>query len=81
MVYPNPAGEQVTIGFNNTGAQKVTIELLDLSGRLVEQIDSRNMPAGVQTFDWNASHVEAGTYLVRIRSELFSDTHPLIIRK
>jgi 1,4-alpha-glucan branching enzyme len=81
MVYPNPAGEQVTIGFNNTGAQKVIVELLDLSGRLVEQIDSRNMPAGVQTFDWNASHVEAGTYFVRIRSELFNDTHPLIIRK
>jgi hypothetical protein len=80
MVYPNPADEQVTIGFNNTESQKVTIELLDLTGRLMEEIDSRNMPAGVQTFQWNSSRVEAGTYLVRIRSELFSDTHPLIIR-
>jgi flagellar hook assembly protein FlgD len=59
----------------------VTIELLDLSGRLVEEIDSRNMPAGVNTFNWNTDRIEAGTYFVRIRSELFSDTHPLIIRK
>ena len=81
MVYPNPASDRVSIGFHNDAPQRITIDLLDLSGRVVEQIETRNMAAGIQTIDWNSSHIGAGTYLVRVQGEHYNTTHPLIISK
>jgi hypothetical protein len=41
MVYPNPAGERVTIGFRKDHHQKVQIDLLDLSGKCLETISNQ----------------------------------------
>jgi hypothetical protein len=79
MVYPNPASDRVSIGFRNNGSQKVSIDLLDISGRLVETIDSRNYSTGVQSIEWSCSHVPQGTYFVRIQGEHLNESHPLII--
>lgn len=81
MVYPNPASDLVSIGFHNASPQRITIDLLDLSGRVVEHIDTRNMATGIQTIDWSSSHIGAGTYLVRVQGEQHNTTHPLIISK
>ncbi|MFM7725535.1 MAG: T9SS type A sorting domain-containing protein, partial [Flavobacteriales bacterium] len=79
MVYPNPASDRVTIGFRNTAAQRISIDLLDISGRVVEQIDNSNMGSGIQTIEWDSSHLTQGTYFVRIHSDQMNETHPLII--
>jgi hypothetical protein len=81
MVYPNPASEQVTIGFRSPAAQQVRIDLLDVSGRLVEQIASTQAGTGTQTYAWPCKHLQSGTYLVRVQGEYQSATHPLIISK
>ena len=79
MVYPNPANDRVSIGFRNSTSQKITIDLLDFSGRVVEHIDSSNLAAGIQTVEWTCSHIAAGTYLLRVQGEEMNATHPLII--
>jgi hypothetical protein len=79
MVYPNPASDRVSIGFRNNASQKISIDLLDLTGRVVEHIDSRNLSTGIQTIDWNSSNTTSGTYLVRVQGEYMNATHPLII--
>jgi hypothetical protein len=81
MVYPNPASDRVSIGFRNEIAQKVSIDVLDVSGRIVEQIETRNLPAGIQTIEWNSSSMPEGTYFVRVHGEHLNSTHPLIISR
>ena len=81
MVYPNPASDRVSIGFRNNTSQRISIDLLDLTGRVVEHIDSRNLSTGIQTIDWNSSNTTTGTYLVRVQGEYMNATHPLIISK
>jgi hypothetical protein len=79
MVYPNPASDRVSIGFKNSASQLIHIDLLDLSGRVIERIESSNLAAGIQTIDWSCSHIAAGTYLVRVQGEQTNVTHPLVI--
>ena len=79
MVYPNPAGEQVTIGFRNNHHQKVQIDILDLSGKCIETISNQSLSAGIQTIDWNAAGVARGMYMVRVTNGQQSITRPLIL--
>jgi hypothetical protein len=79
MVYPNPASDRVTIGFNNANHSEVTIDLLDISGKIIERIASRELPAGMQTINWNTSNTARGMYFVRVSSNAQSITRPLIL--
>lgn len=79
MVYPNPAGEQVTIGFRNDHYQKVQIDILDLSGKCIETISNQSLSAGIQTIDWNAADVARGMYMVRVTNGQQTITRPLIL--
>ena len=69
----------MSIGFKNSASQLIHIDLLDLSGRVIERIESRNLAAGIQTIDWSCSHIAAGTYLVRVQGEQTNATRPLLI--
>lgn len=79
MVYPNPANEVVTIGFHNDRHQEVQIDIMDLSGRLMETISNQSLPQGIQTIDWNSSGLARGMYMVRVTNGHQSITRPLIL--
>ena len=79
MVYPNPASDRVTIGFHNDNHKEVNIDILDLSGKVIERIASRKLPAGIQTIEWNAANTARGMYFVRISNEEQTITRPLIL--
>jgi 1,4-alpha-glucan branching enzyme len=79
MVYPNPAANQITIGFENQKAGKVTIELLDLSGKLVATLEQTQMAQGKQQVVTALSNFESGAYLIKINAPAGVLTHPLII--
>jgi hypothetical protein len=79
MVYPNPSGGDLTIGFDNKEPQLLQIDLLDITGKLVEKIESRNMGAGLQTINYRANGVAPGTYFIRITGSAETITRPIII--
>jgi len=79
MVYPNPASDMITVGFDNLNSGKIKIELLDMMGNIVALIDERNMPTGLQTISWNVADVAQGVYLVRITGQTQQISKPLII--
>jgi hypothetical protein len=79
MVYPNPSGGDLTIGFDNKEPQLLQIDLLDITGKLVEKIESRNMGAGLQTINYRANGVAPGTYFIRITGTAETITRPIII--
>ena len=78
--WPNPARHELGIRFRLAATGPVTIEVLDLAGRLVYGWQSSNLAANRDhTYTWNLGDrdgrpVPAGRYLLRLRSNLSVET-------
>ncbi len=78
-VYPNPASSSVAISFQLSQSSKITIELNDVSGRKVRTIAEGNFEAGDHQFSFERENLNAGVYLLQMRSESGIVTQKLII--
>jgi 1,4-alpha-glucan branching enzyme len=83
VIYPNPAADNVTIGFDNDSAGIVQVELIDLMGRTVATVPVRNMAAGKQSiqFDLTAASIIDGTYIVKIVTPSRQYTEKVVISR
>ncbi len=65
-LFPNPTGSTLTLDLSDLTSGRTTIQILDLTGRLVEQrtLDAAN---GRHAFD--LSDAPAGAYLLRVRND------------
>jgi|GEM_PF-2461316 len=81
-VYPNPVGSNARISFNMPSASKNTnIELIDMSGRVVESIFRGSLDQGEQTISWDLkSKYNAGTYLVKLSSENTNQVYSILMK-
>ncbi len=69
FIYPNPASETTTISFLNSEEQQVTVELLDVQGKLLETILTPTLlPEGNQQINYSVASLSKGVYLVRVAS-------------
>lgn len=65
--YPNPTTDRVTIGFHLERPADVSIQLLDLQGRVVRQIaQDRRFAPGDHKMSGDLSGLDAGVYFYRI---------------
>jgi hypothetical protein len=48
-------------------AGDLVFEVVDITGRIVDRIAFSNHPAGEHHFDYTASHLSTGLYIVRAR--------------
>jgi hypothetical protein len=81
QIFPNPAGEKVTIGWTNETEGRVTLSLLDIHGSHLETIVSENFRKGDQKFVWHTAHLSPGIYLIRINSGNYTGIQKLVIVK
>ncbi|MGL5888331.1 MAG: DUF1501 domain-containing protein, partial [Bacteroidia bacterium] len=65
LVYPNPCIENATIRFN-CKQEWVRVELVDVSGRLVQVITDNNQAEGVHNIPVDVSRLPHGQYVVRV---------------
>jgi hypothetical protein len=70
-LYPNPTTGQLTVNYNLDARMPVSLEVRDLQGRTVRQMELGIQPTGAHTAQWDGldskGHaVAAGTYLCRI---------------
>ncbi len=72
-IYPNPLSGITTISL--TGIPFANVEIYDLLGREVEHFRI----SGV--YEWNASHLPAGTYIVHVRSGAFDQVRRVSIER
>jgi hypothetical protein len=61
-VYPNPFNPVANITFDLPHTADVKLCIVDLQGRVIEQIVNRRISAGRISYDWNASHYPSGIY-------------------
>jgi hypothetical protein len=73
-IAPNPAKTVTSIKFSLTKSERVVSHIYSCSGKLVKTIFDGNLPAGINSFNWNlrddAGHsVANGIYLYEIVTE------------
>ncbi|WP_400166350.1 right-handed parallel beta-helix repeat-containing protein [Fidelibacter multiformis] len=65
--YPNPFNPVTRLTYSLPDAGDLVFEVVDITGRIVDRITFSNHPAGEHHFDYTASHLSTGLYIVRAR--------------
>ncbi len=84
--YPNPFNPQTTIAFTMPAAGPVTLEILDVRGRLVRTVWQGELTAGPHHLDWDGRDaggrvVAAGTYLARLQAPGHTAASKMVLAK
>ena len=68
MVYPNPATDYVNIEFSVPQAEKITFQLMDLTGKILKQSKLDGV-AGTNQYRFDIQGVSKGLYLMEIATD------------
>ncbi|CAH0999417.1 1,4-alpha-glucan branching enzyme GlgB [Neolewinella maritima] len=79
-VYPNPTSGQLTTTFTLERSAEVTLTLLDLLGRPVQQVFRGSLGAGSQTVPGQVGGLPTGTYFLRLTDGTASAIRRVVIR-
>jgi uncharacterized lipoprotein YddW (UPF0748 family) len=64
--FPNPFSESTQISFRLAAASEVTVQVLDVTGRVVSRLSQGRLNAGPHRFTLSAGTLPAGLYVVRL---------------
>ncbi len=79
---PNPASNQVTIQLNQKFEEVATIQILDISGRVVKTVlQSEVVSEGIYNLQVDVSDLKSGIYLCTLQSNYKIKTSKLVISK
>ena len=78
---PNPFNPVTTIGYSVSTAMHVTIDIYDVSGRLMDRIVNQVMPAGNHRVVWDAGSRPSGVYFYRMRAGDYVETRQMTLLK
>ncbi len=76
---PNPAGKTPLISWENREKGAVSLKLFDLTGRMVREIESKEMPAGKYSVSADFSMLQPGAYISVLRSSSTQQSLRIII--
>ena len=67
--YPNPFNGRVNIGFEIARPGQICLDVFDLSGRRVTEIQRGAFDAGQNFISWDASGLPSGQYIIRLSDD------------
>jgi hypothetical protein len=67
-IQPNPAGDYLQLMYSLPNSGNVSIDLLDITGRLVKHIERSNFSEGYHSHTVYLEDIEAGVYCIQLRS-------------
>jgi len=79
--YPNPFNPSTTIQFDVPEASAVRLSVYDALGREVAVLADRQFGPGRYQFSWDATGVESGLYIYRLRAGAVQKTGTMILLK
>ena len=79
--HPNPFNPTTTIGFDLATPGLVRLELLDLNGRRVQELQLGQLPVGYHQVEVNAVGLPQGCYLYRLKTGQVSEVKSMILLK
>ncbi len=78
-VYPNPFNSTTHISFALPEAERISISLWDLNGRLVQIIADRNFSIGQHEITYNADALTSGLYIIRLAGNGKADQQKVLL--
>lgn len=79
--YPNPFNPTTTLRINLAKVSEVSIQILDLNGRVVTDLYSGLLKSGKHSFSWQAEDYPSGTYFIQSRIDNEIQTQKTILLK
>ncbi len=84
--YPNPFNPSTTISFSIPSNEHVTVNVYDLSGKLVNTLIDKNLDSGYHSVKWDAvdhygNNVSAGVYIYSLQSDGVSISNKMVLMK
>ncbi|MGE5313576.1 MAG: phosphodiester glycosidase family protein [Acidobacteriota bacterium] len=79
--YPNPFNPATRMQYSLPSAQRVTLKIYDVLGRVVTTLVNDVRPAGMHEAEWNASNVSSGIYFYELRAGDFRSVKKLVVQK
>ncbi|MBT7617189.1 MAG: T9SS type A sorting domain-containing protein, partial [Calditrichaeota bacterium] len=67
-IYPNPFNASISIKFSVIAEGKVSIRLVDISGRGVCEIFNRHLFPGIHQTAWKGTDISSGIYFLILQS-------------
>ncbi|MBT3299415.1 MAG: T9SS type A sorting domain-containing protein, partial [Candidatus Marinimicrobia bacterium] len=67
--FPNPFNPRTTISFTTSFAGKVHLDIYDINGRIVAELQNEIVSAGTHQMQWDASSLSSGVYFIRLRTK------------
>ena len=80
-IYPNPFNPTTQISFNIVEYSHVELDILDVSGRVIDQLDQSFYSPGSYIIDYNASKHSSGLYFVRLKSSSSTSIYKMMLMK
>jgi hypothetical protein len=80
-VYPNPFNPTTTIEFALPSNEHVNISVYNIIGQKVDEIINDNFESGIHKFNWNASHLASGIYLIKFDGGKFHSVQKAVLMK
>lgn len=77
---PNPATNSTTFKFELTQSRAISLEIRDLSGRVVTSINEGTLGAGTHTIDYDVSKLSSGMYTYTLIADGVSLTKKMTIK-
>lgn len=80
---PNPTSGSISYSINLARKTHARVRIFDASGRLVQTLVDKRLPAGLSSFTWNPdkSKIPNGTYILRVDAEGMSQTRKFVLVK
>jgi hypothetical protein len=78
-LYPNPAVNTSSVSYALTRSGNMSLSLFDVTGRLVNEIESGSKVAGTYDFDLDVRSLANGTYFVVLDTPTDKVSHSLVI--
>jgi len=79
--YPNPFNPRTTIQFALPKAGMVSLKVYNILGEVVAELINREMNAGFQSVNFNASNLSSGLYFYKIKAYNFVDVKKMLLLK
>lgn len=78
QLYPNPATDLLTIDFRNTVGPVLTIEIVDVSGKVLDQVNYTVGDFPMESLQIDVSGYVPGTYFVRLVGDARETQKPFV---
>ena len=77
--YPNPFSSTTQISYELASGGEVSIQVMDLTGRKVMDLNEGRKPAGKHTLTLDATGLEAGMYYFTLQAGNFRETKQMVV--